>query len=154
MSGWGIADTTSEIEKIKAESADYLRGLNSCCLIDWNTYDKAFDFYMGLIDASYEQGKKDAERRWIPCTPDTMPEDLEEVYVTWVNHNPPWYYTEIKDKPFTAPAVYHRGKWYWYSSVCVDTLAEYGKNDFDEVDKDIEIMAWMPLPEPYGGEQE
>lgn len=94
------------------------------------------------------------EQRWIPCTPDTMPEDLEEAYVTWVNHNPPWYYTEIKDKPFTAPAVYHRGKWYWYSSVCVDTLAEYGKNDFDEVDKDIEIMAWMPLPEPYEGEQE
>lgn len=94
------------------------------------------------------------EQRWIPCTPDTMPDDLEEVYVTWVNHNPPWYYTEIKDKPFTAPAVYHRGKWYWYSSVCVDTLAEYGKNTVDEVDKDIEIVAWCKMPEPYRGEQE
>ena len=103
---------------------------------------------------AYEMAIKalEQEQRWIPCTPDTMPDDLEEVYVTWVNHNPQWYYTEIKDKPFTAPAVYHRGKWYWYSSVCVDTLAEYGKNDFDEVDKDIEIVAWMPLPEPYKGE--
>ena len=104
---------------------------------------------------AYEMAIKslEQEQRSIPCTPDTMPDDLAEVYVTWVNHNPPWYYNEIKDKPFTAPAVYHRGKWYWYSSVCVDTLAEYGKNDFDEVDKDIEIVAWMPLPEPYRGEQ-
>lgn len=65
------------------------------------------------------------EQLWIPCKPDTM-----------------------------APAVYHRGKWYWYSSTCVDTLAEYGKNSVDEVDKDIEIVAWMPLPEPYRGEQD
>ena len=27
---WGIAETAPEIEKIKAESADYLGGLNSC----------------------------------------------------------------------------------------------------------------------------
>jgi len=105
-----------------------------------------------MNDAITELSKQ-PEQRWIPCTPDTMPDDLEEVYVTWVNHNPPWYYTEIKDKPFTAPAVYHRGKWYWYSSVCVDALAEYGKNDVDEVDKDIEIVAWCKMPEPYGGEQ-
>lgn len=61
MSGWGIAPTASEIEKIKAESADYLLGLNSCGVIDWGTYNAAFDFYMELLDKAYEQGKKDAE---------------------------------------------------------------------------------------------
>lgn len=61
MSGWGIAPTASEIEKIKAESADYLNGLNSCGVIDWGTYNTAFDFYMNLLDKAYEQGKKDAE---------------------------------------------------------------------------------------------
>lgn len=61
MSGWGIAETAPVIEKIKAESADYLRGLNSCGEITWSVYDKAFDFYMELISRAYEQGKKDAE---------------------------------------------------------------------------------------------
>ena len=31
---WEIAETASEIEKIKSESADYLNGLNSCGIID------------------------------------------------------------------------------------------------------------------------
>lgn len=118
---------------------------------------KAVDMALTALEAEetwYATHEYPKKTQWIPCTPDTMPDDLEEVYVTWVNHNPPWYYTEIKDKPFTAPAVYHRGKWYWYSSVCVDALAEYGKNDVDEVDKDIEIVAWCKMPEPYGGEQD
>lgn len=61
MSGWGIAPTASEIEKIKAESDDYLHGLNSCGVIDWGTYNTAFDFYMNLLDKAYKQGKKEAE---------------------------------------------------------------------------------------------
>lgn len=32
---WGIADTASEIEKIKAKSADYLNGLNCYGVIDY-----------------------------------------------------------------------------------------------------------------------
>lgn len=58
---WGIADTAPEIEKIKAESADYLNGLNSCGVIDYNDYSYAFDFYSELLDKAYLQGKKDAK---------------------------------------------------------------------------------------------
>lgn len=58
---WGIAETASEIEKIKSESADYLNGLNSCGVIDWNTYNYAFDFYADLLMEAYEQGRKDEE---------------------------------------------------------------------------------------------
>ena len=58
---WGIAETASEIEKIKSESADYLNGLNSCGVIDWNTYNCTFDFYAYLLMKAYEQGKKDAQ---------------------------------------------------------------------------------------------
>lgn len=67
MSGWGIAETAPVIEKIKAESADYLRGLNSCGNITWSVYDKAFDFYMELISRAYEQGKKDVQPEIIHC---------------------------------------------------------------------------------------
>lgn len=88
---------------------------------------------------------------WIPCS-ERMPDDLEEVNITWVNHDPEPYYDFVKDKPFTASAIYYRDKWYWYSSVCVDTLSEYGRNDVDEMDNAIEVIAWMPLPEPYNGE--
>lgn len=91
------------------------------------------------------------EQRWIPVS-ERSPDDLEEVNVTWVNHEPKPYYDFVKDKPFTASAVYYKGDWYWYSSVCVDVLAEHGENKIDKIDNAIEITAWMPLPEPYGGE--
>ena len=87
---------------------------------------------------------------WIPVERE-LPEDLAEVNVTWVNHEPEPYYEHIKSKPFTASAVYYEGKWYWYSSVCADVLAEYGRNDVDKVDDTIEITAWRPFPEPYRG---
>ena len=87
---------------------------------------------------------------WIPCSK-RLPDDLAEVNVTWINHEPEPYYDFVKDKPFTASAVYYKGDWYWYSSVCVDILAEYGKNEIDKIDDAIEITAWMPLPEAYKG---
>ena len=96
------------------------------------------------------------EPHWIPVT-ERLPENNDPVNVTWVNRKPEFYYSEIKDKPFTATAIYFRGKWFWYSCVIEDWLAEYGSNESflanlqEAVDKDIEITAWMPLPEPYKG---
>lgn len=90
------------------------------------------------------------QQRWIPCS-ERLPDDLAEVNITWVNHNPEPYYDFVKDKPATATAVYYKGKWYWYSATCTDYLAEYGTSIYNEnvMDKAIEVIAWMPLPEPY-----
>lgn len=85
---------------------------------------------------------------WIPCS-ERLPEECAPVNVTWINRNPESYYAKIKDVPFSATAVYYNSKWYWYSSTCVDYLSEYGKNDFDLVDKDIDVVAWQPLPKPF-----
>lgn len=85
-------------------------------------------------------------RRWIPCS-ERPPEELEPVNVVWVNHNPEPYYQEMKDIPQKATAVYYRKKWYWWSCVCEDLLAECGRNEPDLVDSAIEITHWMPLPE-------
>ena len=91
--------------------------------------------------------------KWIPVS-ERLPEDLEPVNITWVNHNPESYYADIKDKPFTATGHYYKGRWYWYSSTCQDYLEEYGRCDVDEIDTDIEVIAWMPLPEPYKESEE
>lgn len=93
------------------------------------------------------------EPEWIPVS-ERLPEDLEPVNVTWVNHEPEPYYHEIKDKNFVATGIHYRGQWYWYSTTCADYLGEYGSNEADKVDDAVEIVAWMPLPEPYKAESE
>lgn len=110
--------------------------------------------YVTTFSDGYDRGKADAQREpnWIPCS-ERLPEDLEEVNVTWVNHKPEPYYDFVKDKPFAASAVYYKGDWYWYSSVCTDLLAERGENEIDKIDDAIEITAWKPLPEPWRGEE-
>jgi hypothetical protein len=89
-----------------------------------------------------------AEPRWIPVT-ERLPEELSEVNITWTNTEPPSYYDYIKDKPFSGTGVYYKGRWYWYSAVCVDYLREYGFSPNDEMDDAINVVAWMPLPGPY-----
>lgn len=83
--------------------------------------------------------------------PEDLPDELTNVNVAWINHNPSSYYDFIKDKITSGDsAIFYRGKWWWYSCVCVDLLAEYGFSRGDEVDKDIEIIAWcyiMPFEE-------
>ena len=91
--------------------------------------------------------------KWIPVS-ERLPKDLEPVNITWINHNLESYYKDIKDKPFTATGVYFNGQWYWWSTLCTDILAEYSHNYSDIIDEAIEIIAWMPLPEPYKAESE
>lgn len=83
------------------------------------------------------------------------PDDYEAVNVVWVNRDPPSYYAHEKDVPHVGTAHYMdkvRG-WYWESPVCYDMLAEYGDSITDRVADGIDIIFWMPLPEPPGREE-
>ena len=85
--------------------------------------------------------------KWIPVT-ERLPGENEAVNIVFVNKNPPTYYQAVKDKPQRATGVYYRGRWYWWSAVVQDILAEYGKWEPDEMDNAIDVTHWMPLPEP------
>ena len=95
----------------------------------------------------------DRPQEWILCS-ERLPEDIRPVLVTWKNTDPASYYQYIVGKHFIGTAHYHKGKWYWYSSVTEDLLAEYSKCDSEEFDEAIEAVAWMPLPKPWKGEDE
>ena len=89
-------------------------------------------------------------QRWIPVT-ERLPENFEEVNITWVNHDPEQYYAAIKDVPFVASGVFYKGRWYWWSAVCADYLREYGNSPNNIMDESIEVIAWMPMPAPFKG---
>ena len=90
---------------------------------------------------------------WIPVS-ERLPENNEAVNITYVNHDPESYYSSVKDMPFTATGVYFSGSWYWWSSTVQDYLDEYGRFEPCKIDEAVEILAWMPLPEPYKKEGE
>ena len=88
---------------------------------------------------------------WISVK-DSLPDDSQEVIITYVNNNPPSYYNNIKAKPMVGCAVFYNQKWYWYSSITTDILSEYGRYENEEIDKNIEIIAWQSLPKQYKSE--
>lgn len=99
-----------------------------------------------IVDLPFEKAQQ-----WIPCS-EGVPKKIEPVNITWINRRPELYYIHIKDKPFTSTGIYCRGQWYWYSTECEDFLEEYGdykEYEFDKISKDIDIIAWQPLPKPY-----
>lgn len=134
MMSWGIADTAPEIEKIKAESADYLHGLDSCGVIDWDTYNYTFDFYMDLLNRAYEQGKKDASSKWVPCS-ERLPEDK---------------YVLISKKSSKISGDK------WCVTIAIRTAdprsrkIQWRDSGFGVI-QDDKVLAWMPLPTPYRG---
>ena len=110
--------------------------------VEWaRGYDAGINDAIGILET------EPTVREWIPVS-ERLPENDVPVNIVWTNHKPESYYAHIKDKPFTATGLCHNGKWYWYSCICEEMLVEYGRCETDEVDAEIEILFWMPLPEP------
>ena len=100
------------------------------------------------LNVIVNEALKNKKLTWIPCS-ECLPENTDPVNITWVNHDPASYYADIKDKPFTATGHYYNGRWWWYSVTSQDYLDEYGGSVYDALDEGIEVIAWMPLPQPY-----
>jgi hypothetical protein len=131
-------------------------------MVDYISRQAAIDAVGGMLRRKFGIGGDLAEitlaglpsaQQWIPCS-ERLPKECEEVLITWTNTNPESYYADIKGVPFTGSGLYFRGRWFWYSVSCKDYLQEYGYSIGDEVDADIKIIAWMPLPEPYKEEKD
>lgn len=112
------------------------------------------DALIVAVKTAFDELKERKTGRWIPCS-ERLPEEAYPVVVTWKNDDPVSYYQYILGKHYTGVAHFKDGKWFWYSSVTEDVLMEYGRCDSEEFDEAIQVLAWMPLPEPYGeGEHE
>lgn len=135
----------SSLEEDARWLTEYAQGKKDC--------QRLIEITTTMYRAAWALGKMPSaqpEQRWIPCA-EKLPETTYPVNITWVNHNPETYYADIKDKPFTATGCCCDGKWYWYSVVCQDYLDEYRYCAVDSMDDEIEVIAWMPLPEPWKG---
>ena len=86
--------------------------------------------------------------KWI-LPKDRLPDTIRPVIVTWTNTKPESYYRDILGKNFVGFAHFCNGKWYWYSSVTEDYLAEYGRFEVEEFDEAIKVIAWQEMPYPY-----
>ena len=81
------------------------------------------------------------EQRWIPVS-ERLPKEKDARILKKLGTNKMSDYViatvEVKGKRMTVTACTYDGKWDW---------------DMKYAFPDYKIVAWMPLPEPYGGEQ-
>ncbi len=122
---WGIAETAPKIEKIKAESADYLNGLSSCGAIDYDDYSYAFDFYMGLIDEAHKTGLEEGklETDWFVDDPED-----EGVYIVTIQCE----HIDGLDDYVTGCAEWDGRHW--------DIVTYFSGQ--------IKVVAWAEMPKP------
>ena len=88
--------------------------------------DNDFDI-LEKVAKAYEQGKKDAEPQWIPCS-ERLPEEGREVLVCLTD----WKTGEQRR------VVSYR----------IDFNMWHGYGRYNE-----KCVAWMPLPEPWGSKR-
>ena len=128
-----IKDTNPDHYKV--DGANFIEYMNDPKISVFGNWMFANGYSSGVL----------ASTNWISVK-DRLPEENEAVNIVWMNTEPESYYEHIKGKPFVATGVYFRSKWYWWSSVVQDYLAEYGSCEPYEMDEAIVVTHWMPMP--------
>ncbi len=110
-----------------------------------NTYDVNFDEYTAkkiadAIDMAIEALSL-TEAKWIPCS-ERLPEEKDAGILKKLGTNKQSDYVlatvEVKSVRMTVTAYTYDGKWDW---------------NMKYVFPDYKVIAWMPLPEPWRGEE-
>lgn len=98
-----------------------------------------------LIDP--EAGLKTQTRKWIPCSESLPPYSEKIVLATVVRRDKSW-----NNDPYHRLVTYSQGKWYPVPQ-SIDLvpcrMATIEQSDGGQA----EVIAWMPLPEPYREEE-
>ena len=104
-------------------------------------YDDTYDITIHC-ESQEEQDKVWAtlNRRWIPCS-ERLPKEKDAGILKKLGTEKRSEYVlatvEVNGERMTVTACTHDGKWDW---------------DMKYAFPDFKVVAWMPMPEPYGGE--
>ena len=88
---------------------------------------------IGAYLRGYEQGKEDAEPHWIPCS-ERLPETSDAVLTTYIVNGD-------RSRKYVEESSYYGNDESWSSPW----------DEYRIAGTRIEVIAWMPMPEPYKG---
>lgn len=97
------------------------------------------------IQKAYELGREEGEPRWIPCA-ERLPEEVQMVIVTIRGHD----VIRCEDGETLEEAI---DRVMQMLRVSVGFRDEDGWNGADGYPMIVQPVAWMPLPEPWKGEE-
>ena len=81
------------------------------------------------------------ETRWIPCS-ERLPEEYGEYLITWTTSQSKKSYIAICECEITNEYDYEYDRF----------NVEWVLDDYIEAYRDVEVIAWLPLPQPYKAE--
>ena len=64
-----------------------------------------------VLENNNQTNQESSKSPWISVS-EKLPETIEPVNITFVNHNLPFYYSDFKNNPLTATAHYCNGEWW------------------------------------------
>ena len=142
------------------EAKEFWNRLISRSENDWVGFDTIDEVLSGMPDIDYEiindahnegydvgywAGRRDYEPRWIPVT-EQLPEEDKEVLITYR------YKEGEGDTSHSDIDITSYGQMYFGGQKV--GRVKHWRAPFEYFESNYEVIAWMPLPEPYKGGEE
>ena len=107
---------------------------------EWEEHD---DHMRDALEMAIETLKAEAVQRWIPCS-ERLPEE-EGVYIVTFNKS-----CLLENELPVMDAIWRDGQWQY--SVLESYKHRMPKLVIEPIEE-LKVIAWMPLPEPWKGEE-
>ena len=136
-----VFKATGDFEKVETQvmtcdrHIKILKDLPSAQSYTDEEIQKMQDIEQAQLDKAYEMGKADA-MRWIPCG-ERLPDRFGEMLVTFI---------PAAGTLWTRVIIAHYSDLMGIAKPCF-WIGNVGKSDFANITS--QVVAWMPLPEPY-----